>query len=61
MILSGAFGEEKKYNLRLTKSEEEFVKIMDNLNLAYPKKIVESLPMNLADGDEQFVVEAKIE
>ena len=60
-IMFSSIGEEKKYNLRLTKSEEEFVKIMDNLNLAYPKKIVESLPMNLADGDEQFVVEAKIE
>lgn len=32
-------GEEKKYNPRLTKSIEEFVKIMENLNLPYPKKI----------------------
>jgi len=31
--------EEKKFNPRLTKTEEEFVKIMENLNLAYPKKI----------------------
>lgn len=34
-------GEEKKYNPRLTKTLEEFVEIMDNLNLPYPKKIGE--------------------
>ncbi|GFW56708.1 persulfide dioxygenase ETHE1, mitochondrial [Trichonephila clavipes] len=32
-------GEEKKYNARLTKSKEEFIEIMKNLNLAYPKMI----------------------
>lgn len=31
--------EEKKYNPRLTKNLEEFVKIMKNLNLPYPKQI----------------------
>ena len=31
--------EEKAYNPRLTKSPEEFVKIMNNLNLPYPKMI----------------------
>ena len=31
--------EEKTYNPRLTKSKEEFVKIMENLGLAKPKKI----------------------
>ena len=31
--------EEKQYNPRLTKSLEEFVKIMHNLNLPYPKQI----------------------
>jgi len=31
--------EEKRYNPRLTKDIEEFVKIMENLNLPYPKKI----------------------
>ncbi len=34
-------GEELKYNPRLTKSKEEFVKIMENLNLPYPKAIGE--------------------
>jgi len=50
--MCSSIGEEKKYNERLTKSREEFIKIMDNLNLAYPKKIDASLPMNLVDGDE---------
>ena len=31
--------EEKKLNPRLTKSKEEFVTIMKNLNLAYPAQI----------------------
>jgi len=43
-------GEEKKFNPRLTKTEEEFVEIMANLNLAYPKKIDESLPANMVCG-----------
>jgi len=32
-------GEEKKLNSRLTKPEAEFVEIMNNLNLPYPKFI----------------------
>lgn len=32
-------GEERKFNPRLTKSMDEFVKIMKNLNLPKPKKI----------------------
>lgn len=31
--------EEKTYNPRLTKPKVEFVKLMNNLNLPYPKKI----------------------
>lgn len=42
--------EEKQYNPRLTKSLEEFVKIMNNLNLPYPKKIDASLPANRECG-----------
>ena len=42
--------EEKTLNPRLTKPREEFVKIMDNLGLAYPKKIDESLPANMVCG-----------
>eukprot|EP00184_Porphyridium_aerugineum_P007496 CAMPEP_0184696296 /NCGR_PEP_ID=MMETSP0313-20130426/3638_1 /TAXON_ID=2792 /ORGANISM="Porphyridium aerugineum, Strain SAG 1380-2" /LENGTH=247 /DNA_ID=CAMNT_0027154899 /DNA_START=276 /DNA_END=1019 /DNA_ORIENTATION=+ len=43
-------GEEKRLNPRLTKSEDEFVNIMNNLNLPYPKKIDASLPYNLVCG-----------
>tara|TARA_Y100001954_G_scaffold40764_1_gene41295 strand:- start:3589 stop:4362 length:774 start_codon:yes stop_codon:yes gene_type:complete len=47
-------GEEKKFNprLKLDHSEEDFVKIMNGLNLAYPKKIDVSLPHNLVCGKE---------
>jgi len=31
--------EEKQWNVRLTKTEAEFVEIMNNLNLPYPKFI----------------------
>ncbi|XP_050677522.1 persulfide dioxygenase ETHE1, mitochondrial isoform X2 [Leptidea sinapis] len=47
---ASSVGEEKKYNPRLTKSLEEFVQIMDNLNLPYPKKIDESIPANKVCG-----------
>lgn len=47
---STTVGEEKKYNPRLTKNLEEFVKIMDNLNLPYPAKIDASLPANRVCG-----------
>jgi len=43
-------GEEKKFNPRLTKDEAGFVAIMAGLNLAYPKKIDESLPANMVCG-----------
>uniref|UniRef100_A0A3Q4H4D0 Persulfide dioxygenase ETHE1, mitochondrial n=1 Tax=Neolamprologus brichardi TaxID=32507 RepID=A0A3Q4H4D0_NEOBR len=43
-------GEERKYNPRLTKSMEEFVEIMNNLNLPKPKKIDISVPANLVCG-----------
>ncbi|KAJ1478213.1 hypothetical protein T484DRAFT_1818350, partial [Baffinella frigidus] len=32
-------GEEKTMNYRLSKPREEFIQIMDNLNLPYPKQI----------------------
>ena len=42
--------EEKTHNPRLTKSLEEFVNIMNNLNLSYPKQIDRALPANLQCG-----------
>lgn len=45
-------GEEKRLNPRVGggKSEAQFVEIMKNLQLPYPKKIDEALPMNLQCG-----------
>merc|ERR1712223_227298 len=42
--------EEKTLNPRLAKPREEFVKIMNNLGLPYPKKIDEALPANMVCG-----------
>ncbi|KAI3386419.1 hypothetical protein SNEBB_000926 [Seison nebaliae] len=42
--------EELKYNARLTKSKEEFIEIMNNLNLPYPKFIDKALPANIVCG-----------
>ena len=49
-VLVTSVAEEKLYNPRLTKSLEEFVKIMEGLGLPYPKKIDESLPANMVCG-----------
>mmetsp|Transcript_14146 Transcript_14146/g.27482 ORF Transcript_14146/g.27482 Transcript_14146/m.27482 type:complete len:241 (+) Transcript_14146:137-859(+) len=48
--LNSTVAEEKKFNPRLTKSLDEFIDIMNNLNLPYPTKIDESLPANLVCG-----------
>ncbi|XP_034554443.1 persulfide dioxygenase ETHE1, mitochondrial isoform X2 [Notolabrus celidotus] len=45
--------EERRFNPRLTKSKDEFVKIMNNLNLPKPKKIDISVPANLVCGVHQ--------
>lgn len=43
-------GEERQLNPRLTKSLEEFVEIMNNLNLPRPDKIDIAVPANLVCG-----------
>lgn len=40
-IMATSVGEEKRLNPRLSKSLKEFVDIMNNLNLSYPKQIGE--------------------
>lgn len=45
--------EEKKFNPRLSKSKEEFIEIMKNLNLAYPKLIDIAVPRNLNCGYDE--------
>jgi len=47
---SSTIGAEKASNPRLTKPLAEFVDLMANLNLPYPRKIDASLPANLACG-----------
>jgi len=49
---SSTVGEEKMHNARLGggKSESEFQVIMDNLKLAYPKKLDVAVPANLKCG-----------
>ena len=44
--------EEKEFNPRLggSRTVEEFVSIMDGLNLAFPKRIDEAVPANMASG-----------
>ncbi|KAL0127162.1 hypothetical protein PUN28_005444 [Cardiocondyla obscurior] len=42
--------EEKALNPRLSKSQEEFVQIMNNLNLPYPKMIDKAVPANKVCG-----------
>lgn len=47
-------GEEKSLNPRLTKNKEDFVELMENLGLAYPKKIDEAVPWNMKCGPSQL-------
>jgi sulfur dioxygenase len=51
-ITMSSIGEEKQLNSRLTKPLNEFVEIMSNLNLAYPKMIDVAVPRNLNCGYE---------
>ncbi|VDO44606.1 unnamed protein product [Brugia timori] len=43
-------GEEKKYNPRLTKTLNDFIVLMRNLKLAYPKQIDKAIPANKVCG-----------
>ena len=54
--LSSKISVEKETNPRLgaTKTKEEFIEIMNNLNLSYPKKIDAAVPANLRCGVPDF-------
>jgi len=44
-------GEEKRWNPRLAgKTRDEFIALMDNLNLPPPRKLAEAVPANRACG-----------
>ncbi|MDQ6976969.1 MAG: MBL fold metallo-hydrolase, partial [Ghiorsea sp.] len=49
MMLS-TIAEEKMHNPRVRLGKEGFVKLMDNLNLAMPKRIHEAVPANMKCG-----------
>ncbi|KAI0515577.1 hypothetical protein KFK09_008242 [Dendrobium nobile] len=51
--------EEMLYNPRLTKDEETFKSIMENLKLAYPKMIDVAVPANMACGLQDVAVKAE--
>jgi len=51
-----SIAEEKKFNPRLSKTKEQFVEIMKNLNLPPPKKLNESVPANMVDGKVEVKV-----
>uniref|UniRef100_A0A914WT07 Persulfide dioxygenase ETHE1, mitochondrial n=1 Tax=Plectus sambesii TaxID=2011161 RepID=A0A914WT07_9BILA len=42
--------EERNFNPRLTKTEDEFIDLMKNLNLPYPKHMEYSVPANMVCG-----------
>lgn len=47
---SSKIGTEKSTNPRLSKPKDEFIEIMNNLNLSYPKKIDIAVPANMCCG-----------
>jgi glyoxylase-like metal-dependent hydrolase (beta-lactamase superfamily II)/rhodanese-related sulfurtransferase len=52
-----SIGEEKRFNARVSgKTREEFVSIMNNLNLPMPARIHEAVPANLEGGAGQPAV-----
>lgn len=50
---SSTVHEERSFNPRLTKTKEEFIEIMANLNLPYPAKFDASVPVNLVCGIQE--------
>lgn len=48
--MASSVEEERKFNPRFIKTENEFVLFMKNLQLAYPKQIDKSVPANLVCG-----------
>lgn len=58
-LTSSTIGEEKRHNPRIAgKSREQFIDLMNNLNLPPPKKLNEAVPANRACGRIETVVHA---
>lgn len=47
---SSTVGEELQHNSRLTRTKEEFIRIMQGLHLPYPKQIEKAVPANMVCG-----------
>ncbi|XP_067143817.1 persulfide dioxygenase ETHE1, mitochondrial [Centruroides vittatus] len=52
-LTSTTVKEEKQWNPRMNKNKEEFVELMKNLNLAYPKMIDVAVPANMICGIQE--------
>lgn len=50
---ASTIGEEKKFNPRVTKSHDDFVTLMANLNLPRPRFIDQALPANMKCGVDE--------
>ncbi|KAL3277380.1 hypothetical protein HHI36_012729 [Cryptolaemus montrouzieri] len=59
-MMSSTIAEESKFNPRLTKSLKDFVDIMNNLNLGYPKQIDRALPANIVCGLHDIPIDINI-
>ncbi|OQR77453.1 protein ETHE1 [Tropilaelaps mercedesae] len=51
-MTSSTVWEEKRFNPRLSKSLDEFINIMNNLKLPYPRQIDAALPLNQVCGSQ---------
>jgi sulfur dioxygenase len=54
-LTCSSVGEERRWNPRLTQSEEEFVRIMEGLNLPQPAKIDLAVPANRLCGLQELM------
>ena len=43
-------GEEKQWNPRFKKDRQDFIKLMNNLDLSFPRKMMEAIPANQSCG-----------
>jgi hypothetical protein len=59
--LESTVAEEMEFNPRLSKSLEEFVEIMNNLNLPYPKKIGEFALITVIGSFHDEPIDSQVE
>ena len=47
---ASTIGEEKQWNPRFQRNRQDFIKLMDNLDLSFPRKMMEAVPANQGCG-----------